>query len=185
MTKLKKALMSIVALCAVFVCCLAITACGGGTTYKISYNKLADFATDTYHSGYIAAVMGENATYDISLTVSGSDYTLVKEMTADPNAKNGDNNMNFHFKFEFSGKCEADGDNVTLKAPTKCVWQEDWAGLDEYGAFTTGKGTATSSADVTENGDVVFNLFNGEWLNLSSCADQTVTLKGSTFSFND
>ena len=168
---------------------LALVACGGGssaTSYSKSYNKTADFATECYHAGYLAAVLGENATYAVTLTINGSNYQLVKEIKADPNAPTKEGlSTKYHLVFDFSGTCEVNGSKVKISIPTKCVWEEDWAGLNEYGALTSGKGTATSADDVTENGDSVFGCVMGEFINPTTPAEQSITLNGSSLSFDE
>lgn len=180
---MKKKVIAGLAVAAVMaVSSIAFTACGGTKTYSNSYAKAVDFATETYHTGYVSGSFGENASYVVTLEISGSAYTLTKEVNSESTAKVGAATL----KFAFSGTCKTSGSTVTLSAPTQCEWSENWAKLAEYGAFANGSGTATSASDKTENGDVVFNLFNGEFLNLSTCAEQVVTVSESgTISFEE
>jgi len=168
------------------VAALSLASCGSGSTYSNSYNKTADFATECYHAGYLAAILGEAATYSVTLTVKGSDYQLVKEIKADPNAPEKEGlSTNYHMIFDFSGTCEVNDSKITISIPTKCVWEEDWAGLDEYGALMSGKGTATSVDDTTENGESVFGCVMGEFINPTTPAEQVITVSGSSLSFEE
>lgn len=68
----------------------------------------------------------------------------------------------------------------------KCEWNEDWAGLEDYGVYISSSGTTEDKYDSTENNDLIFAMFNTEYLNLSetsSCEEETVALEGESISF--
>lgn len=189
-----KTVKKVVAVCMVVVlgvACLMLTACGnagsgeGGNagaekeTY-VNEHELADVANMTYHSGYIVGAFAEaGGTYTVTLELDGENYTLTKHMV-------GADEDGVDLLFAYSGTYTQDGDEVTLEVPTKCEWSEDWAGLEDYGAFINGSGTTEDENAMTENDDQIFALFNTEYLNLSdtsSCEPETVTLEGDAILF--
>lgn len=162
---------------------LALCACNSEPkTYENSYQKLTDFGSKTYHTGYVSGAFGENASYAVTLEVNGSKYTLTKEVKGDSGSEN---TASIDLKFSYSGTCKASGETITLSVPMQCEWSENWGLLADAGIFSNGSGTVTTVDEKTENGDVIFNLFNGEFLNSSTCADQIVTVSETSITFEN
>lgn len=188
------------------VACLMLSACGnsgdgeGGNdsagkdvdaskkTEKKTYTNeyaLADVAEKMYQTGYFVNLSEDGGTYVVTLELDGENYTLTKHIIG-PDAERSGLSLKMDLSFAYSGTYTQEGDKVTLKVPEKCEWSEDWVGLEDYGVFISGSGTTEDEYDSTENNDLIFAMFNTEYLNLSETSsreEETVTLEGESISF--
>ena len=137
-----KKIIAILTLVAMLVACSCAFAASG--TYT-AYFSTAEMSGSCAHSGFIAGVGGsekntlvlnEDGTYEYTKFVGNLDENLepVEGGVA--------------LCFVYTGTYEEDGSTITLKAPTECVFSENWANLAELGYFMNSEGKASEGGIV-------------------------------------
>ena len=136
-------IIAILTLIAILTACSSAFAASG--TYT-AYFTTEDMSGSCAHSGFIAGVgasekntlvLNEDGTYEYTKFVSKFDENQEPIEGA------------LALRFVFTGSYEEDGNTITLKVPTECVFSEDWASLAAAGYFMNSEGKA-SEGDIVQ-----------------------------------